>query len=192
MTNPSGETTSRPQLLYGRPARPAPAVLRLAGRLGVYILNRKSFSINEAFLSGTGSMAEKRTRGPSSAPERDKLGKLFESYGTNVKAILLIVTAVMFGLGGGVILGASNFLAWRLAESTDGTPYALLGGVLMAIGPPVMAFAVYQFGRRFEVRRKGVRLVHRINVTELFWDEIDLIQVHKTTHVDQTGRRTGR
>lgn len=137
-------------------------------------------------------MAEKRTRGPSSAPERDKLGKLFESYGTNVKAILLIVTAVMFGLGGGVILGASNFLAWRLAESTDGTPYALLGGVLMAIGPPVMAFAVYQFGRRFEVRRKGVRLVHRINVTELFWDEIDLIQVHKTTHVDQTGRRTGR
>jgi hypothetical protein len=137
-------------------------------------------------------MAEKRTKGEPADRSRDPLGKSFESYGTTIKAIMLIILAVILALPGGAVVGGANALAWRLAESTDGMPYTIVGWVLVVIGMCVIAFAVYQLGRSFEVRRKGVRFRNRFNVTELRWDEIDLISVHKTTHVDQTGRRTGR
>jgi hypothetical protein len=130
------------------------------------------------------SMADKQAR--------DGLGKPYASYGTSLKAILFIVLAVILGLAGGAVLGGANALAWNLAESTDGTPYTIFGWIFIVIGMGIIAYAVYYLGRSFEIRRKGVRYVNRFSVIELRWDEIIMINVHKTTHVDQYGRRTGR
>ena len=125
-------------------------------------------------------MAEKRTRPAEPDAKSDRLGKPLARYTSTVRSIVLIVLAVILGLSGGAVVGGADALAWNLAQSQDGLPYAIVGWVLVATGGGMVACGVWFLGRSFEIRRKGVRFTSGPNVTELRWDEIDHIDVHKT------------
>jgi hypothetical protein len=137
-------------------------------------------------------MAEKRKKKQRQDDDgsRDPLGKPLARYSTTLKAVMLIVVAVVLGLSGGGVLGASKALARYLAESEEDTAYVVVAWGFILVGMGVIAYGVYGLGRSFEVRRKGVRLRDHGTVTELHWDEISRIDVHKTD-VYYRGAKTG-
>ena len=111
----------------------------------------------------------------------DPLGKPLATYTTGRSAVLVIVLAVILGLGGGAVLGAADQISTAVVGSRDEGLYAVAGWVLMLGGAGTMAWGVLLLGRRLEVRRKGVRYVRRRRVQELRWDEIADIRVRKIT-----------
>ncbi len=111
---------------------------------------------------------------------RDRLGKPLAVYTTRMSAVLVIVTAVILGLSGGGVLGAADPISNALVGSDDEGIYAVVGWGLMLAGAATMAWGVFLLGRKFEVRRQGVRYTRRRRVRELRWDEIDAIRVRKT------------
>lgn len=137
-------------------------------------------------------MAEKRKKKqrPDAEGSRDPLGKPLARYSTTLKAAMLIAVAVVLGLSGGAVLGASRALARSLAESDEDTAYVVVAWGFILVGMGVVAYGVFGLGRSFEIRRKGVRLRDHGEVTELLWDEISLIDVHKTD-VYYRGAKTG-
>jgi hypothetical protein len=110
----------------------------------------------------------------------DPLGKPLARYGTRTRAIVFIVLAVLLGLAGGGVMGASKQLAWSQAGSREDTLYIAMSWVMLAIAVPSVAHGVYHLGKSFEIRRKGVRFTRRRAVAELRWDEIFEIQVFRT------------
>jgi hypothetical protein len=136
-------------------------------------------------------MAEKRAKERDRDASSDPLGKPLARYSTNGRSVMLVVVAVVLGLSGAATLGGAEALAWRLADSTDGTPYVIVGWALMLAGAGTVAWGVYYYGRSFEVRRKGVRFSRRGSVTELRWDQIEHIEVQRTI-ILYRGRPTGR
>jgi hypothetical protein len=135
---------------------------------------------------------EKRRKKPRPDGEgsRDPLGKPLARYSTTLKAVMIIVVAVVLGLSGGAVLGASRALARYLAESEEDTAYVVVAWGFILVGVAVIAYGVFGLGRSFEIRRKGVRHRDHGTVTELLWDEIYRIDVHKTD-VYYRGAKTG-
>jgi hypothetical protein len=128
-------------------------------------------------------MAPKRKPRPEPDLDQDRLGKQVARYGTNRKAIMLMVTAGVLGLSGGAVRANAEGLAWALADSHEGTAYTFTGWCLLVAGMAVMFVGVLAFGQFFEIRRKGVRFARRRSVTELRWDQVEDIQVHKTVTI---------
>jgi hypothetical protein len=126
-------------------------------------------------------VATKRDR--DAEPRRQGLGKPLATYGTEVKATVFITLAVFAGLAGGATVGASTRLARSLADSRDGTPYAVVGWCLVVLGMVSVAYGVFHLGLSFQVCRGGVRLRRRRLVTEIPWDEVQHIEVFKTNLV---------
>jgi hypothetical protein len=138
-------------------------------------------------------MAEKKKKKPrpdADDSSRDPLGKPLARYSTTFKAVMLIIVAVVLGLSGGGVLGGSKALAEYLAESQEDTAYVFVGWGFILVGMPVIAYGVFGLGRSFEVRRKGVRFRDHGTVTELLWDEISQIDVHKND-IYYRGAKTG-
>jgi len=126
-------------------------------------------------------MAEKwKDRIEDLEPGEDQLGKLLARYGSNMKAIMLIVVALVLGLSGGAVRGAGEWLARNLADSNDSGPYTLVGWGLMITGAFAVSWGVLGLGRSFEIRKYGVRFSRRRDVTELSWEQVEDVQVHKT------------
>ncbi len=125
-------------------------------------------------------MAGRRTM--ESAPDSgcDRLGKSLATYSSHRSGILTLIGAVIAALTGAFVLGDAGRLAHKLAESDEDTLFRVAGWALMIVGSLAAGAGVLQLGRRFEVRRKGVRFARRSVVQELRWDEIDDIQVRKT------------
>jgi hypothetical protein len=126
-----------------------------------------------------------RESGPGAPP--DLLGKALATYSSVRSGVLLVIAAVILGLGGGAVLGAAGRLAYDLADSRDDRPYTYVGWGMTLTGTLVMAAGVLQFGRRLEVRQKGVRFRRRQRVQELRWDEVYDIIVRKTVTRDRNG-----
>src|SRR5262245_34934745 len=139
--------------------------IAVGAALSASILNRTPKNVDSV-------MAQKRTHDSQSDSGRDPLGEPLGHFGTGLRAMLYIGVAMIFGLCGGGIVGASGPLASVVLENPDGTIYTILGWVFVAIGMLLIAYGVFQSGRSFEVRRKGVRYRTRNSLTEMFWDEI--------------------
>jgi hypothetical protein len=123
---------------------------------------------------------KKRSQVAEADADLDPLGKPLARYGTRTRAILFIVLAVLLGLAGGGVMGASKQLARALADSHEDTLYTVISWVMLAVAVPSVAHGVYHLGKSFEIRRKGVRFTRRRTVAELRWDEIFEIQVFRT------------
>ena len=135
------------------------------------------------------TMSRKQLAALESDLKGDSLGKPLAQYGTNAKAYMLMATAVVLGLSGGAVMANADWLALRLADNQDGTPYAIVGWALLVAGMVAMAWGVLGYGAFFEIRRKGVRFSKGSRMTELRWKEIEDIQVHKTVTVYRGGKR---
>ena len=133
-------------------------------------------------------MTSKQLAGRESDKDDDPLGKPLARYGTNSKALMLMATAAVLGLSGGVVAVNADWFALRLAESQESTAYAFTGWALLVLGMLSVAWGVWGYGRFFELRRKGVRFARRQGTTELRWDEVESIQVHKTVTVVRGAR----
>jgi hypothetical protein len=118
----------------------------------------------------------------------DPLGKPLARYGTNSKAFMLMVTAAVLGLSGGVVVVNADWFALRFAESQESTAYRFVGWILLVLGMLTMAWGVWGYGRYFELRRKGVRFTRRQGTTELRWNEVESILVNKTVTVVRGAR----
>jgi hypothetical protein len=123
---------------------------------------------------------KKRSQVAEADADRDPLGKPLARYGTRIKAILFIVIAVLLGLAGGGVMGASKQLARSLAGSHEDTLYIVMSWVMLAVAVASVAYGVYHLGQSFEIRRGGVRFTRRRAVAELRWEEIFDIQVFRT------------
>src|SRR5437764_11130509 len=102
-------------------------------------------------------MPEKHRKEAVADAGSDPLGKPLATYTARKSATLLLVAAAILGLSGGCVRGASGRLAESLADSPDDKPYALVGWGLMIGGSVAVAAATLQLGKKFEIRRKGVR-----------------------------------
>jgi hypothetical protein len=127
-------------------------------------------------------------RKPMTDRGADPLGKPLARYGTNTKAFMLMATAVVLGLSGGVVVANADWLALALADSQESTAYTFVGWTLLVAGMGTMAWGVWGMSAFFELRRKGVRFTQRRGVTELRWKEIEDIQVHKSVFVHRGSR----
>lgn len=127
-----------------------------------------------------GRMARKRTRTPEADTVSDPLGKPLARYGTGMKVLLFLFTGFLLAGCGGVLMGAAERIAYRLAGSNDGGPYTFVAWGLVVIAMGTAAHGAFHFRRSFEVRRHGVRFRRRQSVLELRWSEISLIEVFKT------------
>jgi hypothetical protein len=124
-------------------------------------------------------MAVKRTPDAAADNLPDLLGKPLAAYTARGSGLLTLAAALILGVGGGAAIGAAGRLAYALAESLDGGPYRFVGWCMVVLGMAAAAAGVLQFGRRFEVRQKGVRFRRRRVVQEIRWDEMYDIIVRK-------------
>jgi hypothetical protein len=134
-------------------------------------------------------MARRQIADRESDLDADPLGKPLARYGTNAKAYMLMATAVVLGLSGGVVVANADWLALTLADSQESTAYTFVGWTLLIAGMGAMSWGVLGMGAFFELRRKGVRYCKGRRVTELRWKDIEDIQVHKSVFVYRGGRR---
>lgn len=110
---------------------------------------------------------------------RDPLGKTLESYSTNQKTMRLWIGAgVLAIIGLWVVVKAEAIaIAHGRFMAGDGAVinvplYSVMGWCLIAVAVFVAGYAWFNAGRRFEVRRRGVRYRNGRKVQEMTWDEV--------------------
>lgn len=113
-----------------------------------------------------------RDKPPRGDEADDPLGKLLDRYQPNLIG-MLIGAGFLFCVGIAAIVLAPD-------RQRLGMTCLFLGSVaiLAAVAIPVMN--IFNFGRRLELRKHGVRFVEFGRTTELLWDEIADVAVNRT------------
>lgn len=116
---------------------------------------------------------------PRPRKKMDRLGKLREVYIPSRKTAALVTVGVVLG-----ILGAAVLAFGATAAGPDWQLYVFAGGLVLAFGALLVAiaFLLPASSQSFEIRKLGVRFRDGKEEEELFWDEIDYIEIRKTIH----------
>lgn len=137
----------------------------------------------------------KRPRPKAEQPEaepkkrrRDRLGKRLDVYSTRQAAIKLWIGAGIVAVVGLCVVADAKPLAERIGRFTMGKdavvnpkPYAVMGWCLVAVGVFTAAYAFFNSGRKFEIRKRGIRYSSAWKRREMKWGEI--ISWNVTRHV---------
>ena len=102
----------------------------------------------------------------------DPLGKLLQQYQVSLGGVLLISGAIaLVGLG---------IVTYALIQQPYSLMFLLVGTAVLLLSIALLGMNVFNIGRRLELRKRGVRFVESGIVTELFWDEIAVVEVNRT------------
>src|SRR5262249_19916375 len=115
----------------------------------------------------------------------DRLGELLGTYSARPKGFMLLAVAIGVALLGLWVVSGATALSHALedSEKLEGV-YATIGWVLVGTGLLFAVWSGFYIGQSFEVRKRGVRHRRWGSRKELFWDDIDRIEVNKVTYVE--------
>lgn len=128
----------------------------------------------------------------STADAADPLGKPLATFSTAQKVLTAYIGAVVIAVVGLLLLILAGAVArtlagWMLGPGQGGdspTPYQFLGGLLLVGALGLAVYAFLMAGRRFEVRRGGVRYIVGRRRQEMTWDAMEDIVVTKFETLD--------
>jgi hypothetical protein len=123
---------------------------------------------------------------------RDRLGKLLATYSARTRGYVFLALAIVLGLFGVLCLRGAAGMSRALFddESSEGF-YVGLGWFLIGTGALFTLLSPLYLLQKFEVRKKGVRHRRWRGTRELFWGEIERIEIQKETILTgETGRTT--
>jgi hypothetical protein len=115
-------------------------------------------------------MAKSHNRKKNEA--KDPLGKLVARYPPSIAGVLLVAGVVaLVGLG---LIGLA-----LLRESTSLVLLAV-GGFILLVALLFAGANLLNVGRRLELRKRGVRFIESGEETEIAWEDVADIAVHRT------------
>jgi hypothetical protein len=102
----------------------------------------------------------------------DPLGKLLVTHRVSLAGVLLV--------SGVILLAGLGMLVYALTRQPYSLTFLLIGAAASLLALVLVGMNVFNFGRRLELRKQGVRFVELGTVTEIFWDEIVDVEVNRT------------
>ncbi|MCI0640366.1 MAG: hypothetical protein L0Y72_02730 [Gemmataceae bacterium] len=137
---------------------------------------------------------ERRRESKSETPTKDRLGKLHGRFSARTRGIWLFVTAVLLTIFGLVVALHAGGIARAMSENEElRTAYSILGWLFFGIGVSCAVLGVMHTMESLEIRKRGVRHRNWRGTHELFWDEMERIDIEDiTTTVDDGGGRRTR
>jgi uncharacterized RDD family membrane protein YckC len=102
----------------------------------------------------------------------DPLGKLLQRHQVSLAAVLVV--------SGVFLLVGLGLLVFALTRDPYSLTFLLIGMALLLLSVVMLGMNVFNVGRRFELRKLGVRFVESGIVTELLWSDIAEVVVNRT------------